>query len=341
MMALGPIMTNFLGTALRDDDRELLRHPLIGGVILFSDNYESLQQISELISELHSLCEPRLLVAIDHEGGRVQRFRDGFTNLPAARLLGMQYEQNAQKGCTFAEISGWLMAIELRAVGVDFSFAPVLDIDAGISEVIGDRAFHHAPQCVAELAKSYIGGMRRAGMSAVGKHFPGHGNVQEDSHYATPIDTRSLREIQNTDLVVFKQLVSDGLAAVMPAHVIYSSVDSMPAGFSDIWLNSILRNDLKFTGAVFSDDINMAGASYASDYLQRASLALNAGCDMLLLCHNQPAVVQLLETMVIDEMTPQSAERLQSMYGQGEPSFSELQHDREWQAAVEQLAQLR
>ena len=229
-VSLGPLILGLEGLELSAEEQRLLRHPLVGGIILFSRNYQSAEQVAALIAAVHSLRQPRLLVAVDHEGGRVQRFREGFTALPAVRRLGEVYDQNPAGAKRLARVSGWLMATELRAVGVDFSFAPVLDLDRGVSRVIGDRAFHHDPEVVADLAHAYMSGMQKAGMEAVGKHFPGHGAVEADSHLELPVDERSYVDIAAEDLLVFKRMVHYGLAGVMPAHVVYPGVDSQPAG---------------------------------------------------------------------------------------------------------------
>jgi len=271
-------MLDLNGVDITPEEREILSHPLVGGVILFSRNFASVAQLEALVESLHEIRSPRLLIAVDHEGGRVQRFRDGFTALPAAAHFGQVYDQNPQLGHHLAEVAGWLMAVELRAVGIDFSFAPVLDVDHGVSAVIGDRAFHQDPAVVTELARAYIKGMHEAGMAATGKHFPGHGGVEADSHTAIPVDERDYNDIYAHDILPFKRLVQHGLAAVMPAHVIYPKVDKLPAGFSSYWLKEILRQRLGFQGVIFSDDLDMQGASVIGDsYTERARVALAAG----------------------------------------------------------------
>jgi len=338
-MSLGPIMMDLRGSTLEADEREMLIHSLVGGVILFSRNYESPDQIATLIKTVHALREPKLLVAVDHEGGRVQRFRNGFTQLPACHLIGEQYDENNKQGLLFAEHAGWLMAVELRAVGVDISFAPVLDLYKGVSQVIGDRAFHRNAECVADMAKHYMEGMKRAGMSAVGKHFPGHGAVKEDSHHAVPMDYRRYEDIQMDDLIAFERLIHAGLAAIMPAHVIYPVVDDKPAGFSAVWLKKILRGQLGFQGTIFSDDISMAGAEVVGSYKERAQKALDAGCDMVLVCNNQQAARDILDNLE-HEPDPASQVRLIRMHGRQKVNYDELMNDNKWQRISREITAL-
>nr|MBS0021581.1 beta-N-acetylhexosaminidase [Gammaproteobacteria bacterium] len=314
-MPLGPIMLDLAGPELVAEERELLLHPLVGGVILFSRNYESPEQLTALTSVIHGLREPRLLIAVDQEGGRVQRFQAGFTRLPASANLGLLYDQDKRRGLALAEACGWVLAAELGFAGVDFSFAPVLDLARSRSAVIGDRAFHSDPEIVAELARACMRGMRQAGMRAVGKHFPGHGSVEADSHHTLPVDHRTLETIRWEDMRAFERMVQYGLAAVMPAHVVYSQVDPNPAGFSRYWLHVILRGELGFQGAVFSDDVNMAGAASMGDFGARASAALTAGCDMVLVCNNRPGAVAILEELRLAP-NPVSAMRLAGMHPQ-------------------------
>ncbi len=294
-MNLGPVILDIEGTELSAEEGELLRHPLVGGVILFSRNYHDQDQLRTL---LHAIAAVRaeLLTCVDQEGGRVQRFRQGFTRLPACGRLGEAYAHDARGAVDAARRLGWLMAAELREVGIDFSFAPVLDLDRGISEVIGDRAFHSDPEVVTALARAYVEGQRQAGMAAVGKHFPGHGQVAADSHTELPVDRRSLDEIENEDLRPFAGLIAAGcLAGIMPAHVIYTALDSRPAGFSRRWIGQVLRQRLGFRGVVFSDDLNMAAAAAAGDFVARATAAWEAGCNALLVCNNRPGLIQVLE----------------------------------------------
>lgn len=340
-MSLGPVMLDLQGTTLLPDERTLLCHPLVGGVILFTRNYESPEQLRALLREVHALREPRLLVAVDHEGGRVQRFRTGFTPLPPARVLGDIHARDPRRARRLAEATGWVMASELRAVGVDFSFAPVLDVDHGISRVIGDRAFHHTPDVVAELAHSYMLGMRKAGMAATGKHFPGHGAVAADSHLTLPVDERRYEDIYAEDIVPFERLIGYGLAAVMPAHVVYTKVDGQPAGFSRFWLGEVLRRRLGFQGVIFSDDLSMAGAAWGGDYAARAATAVEAGCDMVLVCNDRAGAEAVLDGFK-PAYDPVRHSRLARMHGRHPVSWESLHRDPHWQQAVhavERLAQ--
>lgn len=296
-MGPGQVMLDLEGVELSAAERELLRHPQAGGVILFSRNYESVEQLAALVASIHAVRDPHLLVAVDHEGGRVQRFRAGFTRLPPAAALGRVYDADQKRGRELAKEAGWLMAAELRAVGLDFSFAPVLDLARGLSGVIGDRAFHRDPQVVAILAQAYVHGMHEAGMAAVGKHFPGHGGVREDSHLTLPVDTRSLERLLAADAVPFARLAAGGLPGIMPAHVRYAQVDELPAGFSRYWLHTVLRQRLGFQGAIFSDDLSMAGAEFIGDYPARAQAALEAGCDMVLVCNHPQGAALVLDAL--------------------------------------------
>jgi len=333
-MPLGPVMLDLAGLEISPVERELLRHPAVGGVILFTRNYASADQVAMLVAEIHRLREPRLLVAVDHEGGRVQRFREGFTALPAVRQLGALYDSDRKRAKRLAETHGWLMAAEVRAVGIDFSFAPVLDLDRGVSTIIGDRAFHSDPERVADLAHSYMSGMARAGMAATGKHFPGHGAVAADSHIAIPVDERRYEDIYAEDILPFERMIHFGLAAVMPAHVIYPRVDPHPAGFSPFWMQEVLRKRLDFQGVIFSDDLSMEGASVAGGYVERAHAALNAGCDMALVCNNPEAAAQVVEALV-DHHSPASHARLLRMRGRTAPDRLQLQQTAAWQQAVQ------
>jgi beta-N-acetylhexosaminidase len=279
-----PVVLDIAGLALDDRDRRRLAHPLTGGLILFSRNWQSRVQLTELTAEIKEI-RPDVLIAIDHEGGRVQRLRtDGFTHLPPMRALGELWMRDALRATDAATAAGYVLAAELRACGVDLSFTPVLDLDHGPSAVIGDRAFHRDARVATMLAKSLMHGLLLAGMHNCGKHFPGHGFVQADSHVAVPVDKRSLKAILADDALPYEWL-STSLSSVMPAHVIYPKVDALPAGFSPRWLKAILRGRLGFNGAIFSDDLSMEGAKVAGTAVEGAVAALNAGCDLVLLCN--------------------------------------------------------
>lgn len=338
-MTLGPVMMDLRGTQLQEDERDMLRHPLTGGLIFFSRNFESAEQIGGLVEEIHSIQDRRLLICVDHEGGRVQRFREGFTVLPPMHTFGTIYEENKKRARRLVETTGWLIASELNAVGIDFSFAPVLDLDYGISEVIGDRSFHRDPDIVSDLAHSLIIGMKHGGMAATGKHFPGHGAVDADSHVALPVDNRSLADIRMDDLVPFQRLIDYGLAAIMPAHVRYPQVDEAPAGFSRFWLQQILRNELEFQGVIFSDDLTMEGATVAGDIVDRADAAIVAGCDMVLVCNNTVEVAKLLDGFR-QEVEPTSMLRLARMHGRPMMDRKQLLADKHWRESVDTVSRL-
>ena len=336
-MSLGPIMLDLDSVEMSPEEREILQNPLVGGVILFTRNFSSVEQITHLVKEIHQIREPRLLVAVDHEGGRVQRFRDGFSSLPAVGHFGEIYQHNPKRAHLLSETAGWLMAAELRAVGVDFSFAPVLDVDYGKSTVIGDRAFHQNNQVITELAHAYIKGMHDAGMAATGKHFPGHGAVTADSHTDIPVDDREYNEIFANDILPFKRMIHHGIAAIMPAHVIYSKVDTMPAGFSEVWLKDILRQRLSFQGVIFSDDLDMKGASVIGEqYVDRAEKALSAGCDMVLVCNNREGALNVVDNL-IGHNDAVSHLRLARMHGKHETTMMDLHKTTMWKKSSDIL----
>ena len=336
-MTLGPVMLDVVGKTLSAEDIKRLQHPLVGGVILFSRNFESPAQLKALTASIHAVRQPPLLISVDHEGGRVQRFKEGFTKIPPMREFGKIWDAHPKKAKELALEAGWILAAELRAHGVDFSFTPVLDMDYGESQVIGNRAFHVKAQAIHELAYALMQGLKRGGMPAVGKHFPGHGYVAADSHVAIPVDEREFDEIAQHDMQPFRQMIDDGIQAIMPAHVIYPKVDEKPAGFSPRWLQKVLRERLGFDGVIFSDDLSMEGALVAGDVTARALAALNAGCDMVLLC-NRPDLADELLAHLKWEMTGASRARLARMHGGRSPKqMDSLHEDMDFVAAVKRL----
>ncbi|MBL8483234.1 MAG: beta-N-acetylhexosaminidase, partial [Rhodocyclaceae bacterium] len=290
----GPVMLDLAGHEASAEEREILGHPLVGGVILFARNFASVEQLQALARSVRAARPGGVVLAVDHEGGRVQRFRDGFTRLPAMRRLGELWDRDAPGAVQAARAVGYVLAGELRAHGVDLSFTPVLDLDYGTSSVIGDRAFHAEPDAVCALAGALVEGLGVAGMGAVGKHFPGHGHVAADSHVAIPRDERSLEDILRRDLEPFRRLAGK-LAGMMPAHVTYPCADASPAGFSRFWLQEVLRGRLGFQGSIFSDDLSMQGATTAGDIVARAQAARAAGCDMVLVCNAPRDAIYLLD----------------------------------------------
>lgn len=337
-MSLGPVMLDIIGTRLNGEDERRLLHPMTGGVILFARNYVDHHQLMDLTQQIHQLRNPHLLIAVDHEGGRVQRFRKDFTQLPAMRELGKLWDKQPVRARHLAKQTGFVLAAELNACGIDFSFAPVLDLDHGQSCVIGDRAFHQDPNVVSELAYHLMQGLKKGGMPAIGKHFPGHGYIQADSHVEKSIDQRSYPEIEMNDLIPFQHMIEAGLAGIMPAHVIYPQIDAKPAGFSAIWLQKILRGQLQFEGCIFSDDLSMRGAG---DYLEsmpmRARAALTAGCDMILVCNNPEGADEIL-TNLEWEMSAASLSRLARMHGRNHfGSLIKLRENGDYAHAVREI----
>ena len=338
-MLHGPVMTDIAGPVLTDEDIAVVDHPALGGIILFARNFESPQQLYRLIAEIHKRRSPHVLVAVDQEGGRVQRFREGFTLLPAAARYASGCNGHIDCAKHRAHDLGWLMAAELRAVGVDFSFAPVLDLDFGVSSVIGDRAFAANANEVSQIAAAWMLGAREAGMISVGKHFPGHGGVTADSHLALPVDERSPDTIAEHDLQPFRHLIDNGLEAIMPAHVIYSACDKQPAGFSQYWLKTVLREQLHFSGAIFSDDLSMAAAEAGGGYAARAQAAIQAGCDMVVVCNNSEGAYEVLEALR-DYHDPVAQSRLARLHGRSAQPFERLIKTSRWRKAVETAARL-
>jgi beta-N-acetylhexosaminidase len=333
---LGPAVIDIAGTALTDDDRERLRHPAAGAVILFARNYENPEQLRNLTAEIERLRDPALLTCVDHEGGRVQRFREGFTPIPPMRSLGRLWDRNRETAHAAAHAVSYVIAAELAAHGVDFSFAPVLDLDYGSSAVIGDRALHFDPNAVGALAAAMVRGFADAGMGAVGKHFPGHGFAAADSHVDVPKDERPAGEIFRKDIVPYRSAFQAGLAGVMPAHVIYTQCDAEPAGYSKYWLHEVLRGKLGFDGVIFSDDLSMAGASTAGGPPERARAALAAGCDMVLLCNDPEGQEKLLESL--GDVQAKKPKRLEQLRRKGGRDLRKSVAYREAQEALIALA---
>lgn len=338
-LPLGPVMCDVAGLRLSETEREVLSNPLVGGVILFSRNYESPEQLVALTTEIHALRSPRLLIAVDHEGGRVQRFRQGFTRLPAMRVFGELWDAHPEAAKRLAHDAGFVLAAELLAHGLDLSFTPVLDLDFGHSSVIGNRAFHRDPLAAAELANALTEGLAEAGMAAVGKHFPGHGYAQADSHVAMPVDERDFATLWADDILPYREQVGRAIAGVMPAHVVYSKIDPNPAGFSAYWLQTVLRQQLGFEGVIFSDDLTMEGATVAGDIVARADAAVHAGCDMVLVC-NRPDLTADLLARWAPEPSPQSAARIQALLPRSAPDAAALSIDARFQQAWLSVQQL-
>lgn len=338
-MSLGSVMVDIEGTELQSHEMDRLMDPLVAGVILFSRNFESIEQLVKLTHEIHELRHPKLLIGVDHEGGRVQRFRAGFTHIPPMRVLGELYEQNQKHSFEVAEKVGWLLAAELLAVGVDFSFAPVLDLDYGGSKVIGDRAFHANPIAVGNLAFHVMNGMRKAGMASVAKHFPGHGFIEADSHLEVAIDNRPFAEIQRHDIQPFLRLIENNIDAVMPAHVIYPQMDKNPAGFSEFWLKDVLRKQCHFEGAIISDDMSMKAATEYGTAAERVSKALQSGCDLVLVCNDVVAADEVL-SKVHWHADVLSHARLIRLHAHSKINYAKLQYDPQWQAGVSIVNQI-
>ena len=336
-MSLGPLMIDLEGTSITAAERELMRHPLVGGVILFTRNYVDPQQLSDVVAGIHAVRSPPLIVAVDQEGGRVQRFHKGFSRLPPARLIGHAFDQDPRGGLELARRTGWLMAAELRSHGVDISFAPVVDLDYGVNEAIGTRALHQRADVVGQLAVAYMHGMREAGMAATAKHFPGHGAIIADSHHVLPVDRRELVDMSD-DLSPYRRLIANGLPSIMVAHIVFPALDTAPASLSSRWIRDVLRGELRFQGVVFADDLSMGGAAAAyGDVVARAEKALAAGCDMLPVCNNRASVIELLEGLDV-EPEPASRLRLVRLHGRDGLPRQELTALPEWTRSQELLA---
>lgn len=332
------LLIDLVGKELTVEEQELLEHPLVSGLILFTRNFHDREQIRALIQSVRQRIKKTLLITVDQEGGRVQRFREGFTTLPA--MQSFQTLLPAEQQIQFAKEAGWLMAAEMFALDIDLSFAPVLDLGHQC-KAIGDRSFGQNPTHILPLAEAFIDGMREIGMATTGKHFPGHGHVVADSHLETPFDDRSKETIFNHDIQPFKQLITKGkLSAIMPAHVIYTQCDSQPASGSAYWLKDVLRQQLNFNGVIFSDDLGMKGAGFMGDYVERSEKALNAGCDLLLLCNEPAGVVQVLDNLKY-QPTQAQQERHYSLMKRKSVSWRELEQSVRWQQAHQSLAKLQ
>jgi len=325
---MGPLMLDVSGYELDAEDREIIQHPTVGGIIFFARNYHDREQLRALTKEIRKVANRPLLIAVDQEGGRVQRFRDGFSLLPPAKAFA-----SAKNGLELAKQGGWLMAAELLAMDIDLSLAPVLDLGFDC-KAIGDRAFSDDPQQIIQYASQFILGMKQAGMAVTGKHFPGHGGVIADSHLETPVDSRD--NIMKHDMTVFKHLIDRGLLdAMMPAHVVFDAYDSQPASGSEFWLKKVLRQDLKFEGVVFSDDLNMKGADVLGSYSERALAAQQAGCDMVMLCNNREGAVQAL-----DGLPQTQVPNLNALCKKNTDEYRDLVKSREWQVNEKVISQL-
>lgn len=330
-------MLDVEGVTLTPADRDLLREPAVGGVILFTRNYESPDQIADLVAEIRALRSPPLLIAVDHEGGRVQRFREGFSPIPAMRHLGLEFDKDPDNAAALARQAAWLIGSELRAAGIDLCFAPCVDLDWGVSDVIGDRAFHKKPDAVGELAAAFSRGLRSTGMAAVAKHFPGHGAVVADSHLQLPVDRRDYGDVLD-DMRPYDKLISNGhIAGVMLAHVVYREMDDLPAGFSEFWIKRELRSRLGFGGAVFCDDLSMEATSAYGSMRRRAKRALDAGCDMVLVCNDRRRAEQAVQTLN-EYSNPLSLVRLARLHGTGHVLRESLRASELWQQANSALA---
>jgi beta-N-acetylhexosaminidase len=329
-------MLDVEGLTLTPADRDLLREPAVGGVVLFTRNYESPAQLSDLVAEIRAVRSPPLLIAVDHEGGRVQRFRDGFTLIPPMRRVGRQFDSDPDAALSLAKTCGWIVASELRAMDIDLAFAPCVDLDYGVSDVIGDRAFHRSPGAVAELASAYCRGLRDGGMAAVAKHFPGHGAVVADSHEQLPVDRRSYGDLLDDMRPYEKLIATRQLAGVMLAHIVYSETDPVPAGFSPHWIQNQLRSQLGYDGAVFCDDLSMQATKKFGSMAKRAELALQAGCDMILICNDRPAASAAVATLR-EYSNPLSLVRLARLHGTAHVLRETLLASDSWQTAVDHL----
>lgn len=323
-MSLGPLMIDLVSTQITPQEKQWLCHPAVGGVILFTRNFESHQQLRELVDEIHAIKSPPLLVAVDQEGGRVQRFKDGYTKIPPMHSLGALFDKDPEHALEVSTLLAWQLASELREYDIDFSFTPILDLATSESRVIGDRAFHSQPQVVLQLAQAFMKGLHQGGMQAIGKHFPGHGTVVADSHEECPIDERDFDTIVNNDLQPFVEMIRAGLLGIMSAHVVYPCKDTVPASFSSIWLDDILRQQYGFEGVIFSDDLSMLGAHVVGDIQRRIDRALQASSDMILLCNQTQDIPKALQYLA-EYKNEKSANRLSRFHGQPTASMTDQQ----------------
>ena len=338
-MAAGPFMVDIAGLEVSQEEKEILQHPSVSGVILFTRNFESYDQLAALVKSLIEIKQPRLLIAVDQEGGRVQRFRGEFSSLPALRQLGYFYEQNPQTALELSELCGWLMAAEMLSVGIDISFAPVMDIDREISDVIGSRAFSSNIDVLTLLSQKYIKGMHQAGMAATGKHFPGHGSVKADSHVALPIDERTYKSIFDEDMQPFRRLMPDKIDAIMVSHVIYTDKDKLPAGFSRTWVTDILKGELGFTGTVFSDDITMQAAASVGSHAERARMAIDAGCDCIIACNDDQGRAEIIEQCHAP-VTDKLEQKFNKLFAKNHPDIKSVRKDSLWISANDKITQM-
>lgn len=339
---MGPLILDLTGLVLSSEEREILQHPQVGGIIFFSRNYESPEQFKNLVLQIHDCSKQRLLLTVDQEGGRVQRFLSGFTRLPQLGKIGQIYEKKPAYAIYLAQLHGWLLASELLTLKIDLSFAPVLDLNNNLNQVIGARSFHADPYIVTQLARGTIQGMHHAGMCTVGKHFPGHGSVTTDTHTHLAVDSRDYKTIEASDLIPFAQLSND-LDAIMVSHIVYRNVDPLPCGFSAFWLQTVLRKNLNFSGAIFTDDLSMHAAQMIDSISERIQHALHAGCDGLLICNNRKDAISALEYLESSsEITRPSpaANRLQKLFPRRTLSGPALRQCVMWRDAVSHISKL-
>ena len=343
---LGPLIIDLSGPELTAEDKELLQHPQVGGVIFFEQHYQSFEQMKYLMSEVKAICDPSLLICVDHEGGRIQRFKADFTELPSINTLGKLFDTEPERALQLSKTMGWLMAIELLSIGTDISFAPVLDLDRKINPCLQHRCFHHHAEVVSKLARAFRLGMNKAGMHAVAKHFPGHGGVAQDTHLNLAFDDRDYDAVFDNDLVPFKTLIDEKITALMVGHVCYPKIDNKPASYSEIWLKDILRQRLNYKGTIFSDDLSMLGACTEEglklSIKDRVMCALNAGCEMVLICNNRTDVITAVDHLVQENYyDPNLKSKLKELYGKSHMAFDSERFKADKKEAQTQLTILR